>query len=300
MTTGTQNLFWLDLPHPPAANARASDDRRYRCKALTRTGLAAAGGRIRWLAGMASFFKGSGWESASRVRVALVQTVGRTRPSESPRKPRLRGWIHQAAFFAAVPAGVVLVALAPMAKARLAAAVFAFSLAASYGASAAYHRGDWSSELRPWMKRLDHSMIFVLIAGTYTPFCLLALGRPWSWIVLAVVWVGAAVGIGLKALKIDGFHRTTGALYITLGWVGVLAAPAFVDRLSVAVMILLLVGGLLYTVGAVVLMRERPNPWPAWFGYHELWHAMTVAAGACHFVAVLLVLIVARSAVPRV
>ncbi len=223
--------------------------------------------------------------------------VGRTSRVGAPPKPRLRGWLHQAAFFAAVPAGVVLVALAPTAKARVAAAVFALSLASLYGASAAYHRGDWSPRSRPWMKRLDHSMIFVLIAGTYTPFCLLALRSPWSWIVLAVVWAGTVLGIGLKALKIDGFHRATGALYITLGWVAVLAAPAFVDRLSVAVLILLLVGGVLYTVGAVVLARKRPNPWPRWFGYHELWHAMTIAAGACHFVAVLLVLLVARSAV---
>lgn len=223
--------------------------------------------------------------------------VGRTSRVGAPPKPRLRGWLHQAAFFAAVPAGVVLVALAPTAKARVAGAVFALSLASLYGASAAYHRGDWSSRSRPWMKRLDHSMIFVLIGGTYTPFCLLALRSPWSWIMLAVVWAGTALGIGLKALKIDGFHGATGALYITLGWVAVLAAPAFVDRLSVAVLILLLVGGVLYTVGAVVLAGKRPNPWPRWFGYHELWHAMTIAAGACHFVAVLLVLLVARSAV---
>jgi hemolysin III len=178
----------------------------------------------------------------------------------------------------------------PTAKARFAGAVFALSLSALYGASAAYHLGDWSARSRLWAKRLDHSMIFVLIAGTYTPFCLLALTGPWSWILLIVIWSGAALGIGLKALDVDGFRRTTSALYMALGWAAVLAAPAFLHQLSVDVLILLVVGGVLYTIGAVMLLSRRPNPWPRWFGYHEVWHAMTIAAGACHFAAVLIIL----------
>ena len=196
-----------------------------------------------------------------------------------------------------MPAGVVLVILAPSARARIAAAVFALSLAALYGASAAYHRGDWTPTSLPRLKRLDHSMIFVLIAGTYTPFCLLVMPSPWSWILLSVVWAGAALGIVVKNAKIDGFPRVGGALYITLGWVGVLMAPVAVSRLSPTILALVIAGGLLYTAGAIVLAGKRPNPSPRWFGYHEVWHGMTIAAGACHFVAVLLVVLVTRSAV---
>lgn len=179
----------------------------------------------------------------------------------------------------------------------MAAAVFALSLAALYGASAAYHRSDRLSTSREWLKRLDHSMIFVLIAGTYTPFCLLVMPSPWSWILLAVVWAGAALGIVLKTASIDGFRRLSGALYMTLGWIGVLMAPFAVGRLSPAVLALVLAGGLLYTAGAIVLAGKRPDPSPRWFGYHEVWHGMTIAAGTCHYAAILLVVLVTRAAV---
>jgi hemolysin III len=213
-------------------------------------------------------------------------------------KPILRGRLHQAAFFAAVPAAALLIGSAPNGTSRAAAIVYGLSLIALFGASAMYHRGDWSPRVVPRLRRLDHSMIFVLIAGTYTPFCLLALPSPWSWIFLGIAWAGALGGIALKLLQIDGFKRTSGALYIALGWVIVFAGPLMVTRLTGPVMALLAVGGILYTVGAVVLATNRPNPSPRWFGYHEIWHSFTVAAGACHYIAVILLFgLVARNAV---
>ena len=213
-------------------------------------------------------------------------------------KPIFRGRLHQVAFFAAIPAGFVLVLRASNGTSLAAAIVYAISLIALFGASAMYHRGNWSPAVVPRLRRLDHSMIFVLIAGTYTPFCLLALPSPWSWIFLGIAWTGAIAGITLKLLQIDGYKRTSGALYIALGWVIVFASPLMISRLTGPVMALVVAGGVLYTVGAVVLARNRPNPWPRWFGYHEVWHSFTVAAGVCHYIAVtLLFTLVARGAV---
>lgn len=221
-------------------------------------------------------------------------------PAQTPElpKPIFRGRLHQVAFFLAIPAGFVLIFRASNATSRASAIVYAVSLVALFGASAMYHRGNWSPAVLPRLRRLDHSMIFVLIAGTYTPFCLLALPSPWSWIFLGIAWTGAIGGITLKLLQIDGFKRTSGALYIALGWVVIFASPLMISRLSGPVMALLAAGGILYTVGAVVLARNRPNPSPRWFGYHEVWHSFTVAAGVCHYVAVtLLFALVARGAV---
>jgi len=144
------------------------------------------------------------------------------------------------------------------------------------------------------MKRLDHSMIFVLIAGTYTPFSLLVLHGAWSVAILATVWAGAAVGVGLKLLRIDGLHVATGALYVVLGWLAILTAPQAVRGMSPTALGLLIAGGLLYTGGAVVLARRRPDPSPRVFGYHEIWHSFVVAAGACQYAAILLVTLGAR------
>src|SRR5438876_1442332 len=161
--------------------------------------------------------------------------VGEATPEVPLAKPWFRGRLHEAAFIIAVPAGVVLVALAPDERARVAALIFGSGLALLYGASAAYHRGDWSPRALPWLKRLDHWMIFVLIAASYTPFCLLVMSAPWSWLLLSIVWTGAVAGIVLKAVRIDGFHGLTGALYVTLGWIGILMAPAMISRLTPAV-----------------------------------------------------------------
>ncbi|HET8526651.1 MAG TPA: hemolysin III family protein [Actinomycetota bacterium] len=205
-------------------------------------------------------------------------------------KPRLRGRIHQVAFFVSIPAGVVLVLLAQGPAATTVAAVYAASLAAVFGSSAAYHRGRWTERARRWMKRLDHSMIFVLIAASYTPVAALVLGGTWEAVLLSVVWAGAVVGVTLKLARPDGLHVVGGALYIVLGWLAVIALPQLLHEMTVAETVLMVVGGLLYTAGAIVLARRRPDPSPATFGYHEVWHAFMVAAASCHYAMILLLL----------
>jgi hemolysin III len=201
---------------------------------------------------------------------------------KAPERPRLRGRLHQLAFVASIPAGLALVLAARTVPARLAAAVYAVSLAALYGTSAAFHLGGWSTAMRRRMDQADHAMIYVLIAGSYTPFALLVLDRAWGLTVLGVVWTVAVGGIAVVILR----HRIRWVgitLYLTLGWLGVVTLPWFAGRLGVAKLTLLLAGGVLYTVGAVVLGRQRPDPNPSVFGYHEVWHTFTVAAGLCHY-----------------
>jgi hemolysin III len=203
-------------------------------------------------------------------------------------KPRLRGRFHQIAFFVSVPAGITLVALARGAEARLGAAIFAASLTGLYGVSAAYHRGRWSAGAERLMKHLDHSMIFVLIAGSYTPIALLALRPAWGITLLALAWTGAAIGVLITVVGLDRWHRVGFVMYLVVGWLAVVAAPQLLRALSGVELALLMTGGVLYTIGAVVLARNRPDPRPAVFGYHEVWHALVVGAGACHFALVLL------------
>ncbi len=205
-------------------------------------------------------------------------------------KPRLRGWFHSVAFFVSIPAGIVLVVIARSAAARTAAIIYALSLTALFGVSGAYHRGSWSPQALRWMKRLDHSMIFVLIAGSYTPISLLVLHGAWSIVILATVWAGAALGVTLKMFRVDGLHHLTGGLYMALGWLAVVAFPQIARGLSGPAIALMVAGGLLYTGGAVVLARNRPDPSPATFGYHEVWHTCIVCAATCHYVMILLVL----------
>jgi hemolysin III len=167
-------------------------------------------------------------------------------------------------------------------------AIFAVGLSGLYGVSAMYHRGHWSVPKERVMKYLDHSMIFVLIAASYTPITLLAL-RPATGITLLVLaWAGAVVGIVVKITRLERWRGVGFAMYLVLGWLVVFAAPQLARTLSRPELALLVAGGLLYTVGAVVLARNRPNPWPKTFGYHEVWHAFVVGAGACHYALVLL------------
>lgn len=212
----------------------------------------------------------------------------------SPHVPRLRGRIHQVAFFLSIPLGVSLVVVARTGEARLAAAVFAVSLAGVFAASASYHRGRWSDAVRPLMRRLDHAMIFLLIAGSYTPFCLLVIeGGGGAWL-LGAVWAGALAGIVLKLVALERVEKLTAALYIVLGWLAILALPRMIHRLSALQLFLLVTGGVLYTLGAIVLLRHRPDPDPKVFGYHEVWHAMGVTASLCHYVAILLMVVAAH------
>jgi hemolysin III len=209
--------------------------------------------------------------------------------SFSPVRPRFRGRLHQIGFALSLPAGAVLVLTARDGVAAAVAAIYAVTLSAVLGTSAAYHRGMWSATARRWMKRLDHSMIFLLIAGSYTPVCVLVLDQPWTVVLLAVVWSGAVVGVTLKLVRIEGFRRLTGFLYLALGWVAVFALPQILRDVSPATATLMIAGGVLYTLGAIVLARRRPDPAPSVFGYHEVWHAFMVAAAACHYVMIFLV-----------
>ena len=170
----------------------------------------------------------------------------------------------------------------------MSAGVFAATLTALFGVSAIYHLGHWSVGAHRLLKHLDHSMIFVFIAGTYTPVTLLALRPPWGITLLLLAWTGAAIGVLITALRLDRWHRLGFALYLTLGWLGAIAAPQLAHQLSRVELALLVTGGVLYTVGAVVLARKRPDPHPLIFGYHEVWHAFVVGASACHFALILL------------
>jgi hemolysin III len=205
-----------------------------------------------------------------------------------PPKPRLRGWFHEIAFFVSIPAGIALIALARGAAAEVSAAIFAVGLTGLYGVSAIYHRRRWSVRTERIMKYLDHSMIFVLIAASYTPIALLALRPAMGITLLVLAWVGAVVGIVVTIARLERWRGLGLAMYLGLGWLAVVAAPQLAASLSRMELALLLAGGLLYTIGAVVLARNRPNPWPTTFGYHEVWHAFVVGAGVCHYTLVLL------------
>jgi hemolysin III len=209
-------------------------------------------------------------------------------------KPRFRGRLHQIAFFLAIPAGIVLVAIARGATARTSAIIYAVSLAGLYASSASYHRIRWSPRALKRMQRLDHSMIYVLIAGTYTPFALLVLQGPLRIVMLVLVWVGALAGVVMKIVRIDRTQVFSAALYVVLGWLAVVAGPQMLRNMSGVALGLLIGGGILYTSGAIVLARRRPDPVPATFGYHEIWHSMVVGASACHYAVILLVVLAAR------
>ncbi|MGF1595804.1 MAG: hemolysin III family protein [Acidimicrobiales bacterium] len=204
-------------------------------------------------------------------------------------RPRWRGLIHTYAFWFSIPLAGVLVVGAGHPLGRVAAAVYAASLLAVYGVSAAYHRLAHSPTTQRLMRRLDHSMIFVLIAGTYTPVCLVALDAGWRLPLLGAVWTLALFGIGAKARGDERVVRASNGLYLAMGWVGLIAAPSLFRELTPAAFGLLVAGGLLYTVGAALFFLRRPDPHPLVFGYHEVWHLFTVMAGVSHFAMVALV-----------
>jgi len=201
-------------------------------------------------------------------------------------RPRLRGVFHQYAFFVALVAGLVLVILADSFRERLAMWVYAVALAAMFGVSALYHRVTWRSpRVRRWMRRLDHSTILLLIAGTYTPFAVLTFDGVLANAILVVVWSGAGAGLLLNLLWVDAPTWVTAAVFMALGWVGVVTVPELVD-VGIAPAVLVFVGGGLYSLGALAYALKRPNPRPAVFGYHEVFHLLVVAAAAVHFIAI--------------
>jgi hemolysin III len=202
-------------------------------------------------------------------------------------KPRLRGVSHQWAFFCALIAGAILVWAAPDGRATLAAAIYAGSLVALLGTSALYHRVNWRRPAaRQWMRRLDHSMIFLLIAGTVTPFALLVLEGPWATALLVAVWVGAAAGIVVELIWVAAPKWVAVIVYLAVGWIGALGFPAIAVEAGLGAAALIAAGGVMYTAGAIVYARQSPDPRPATFGYHEIFHLLVIAAAMTHFAAV--------------
>jgi hemolysin III len=194
------------------------------------------------------------------------------------------------AFLVSVPLGGALVAAAGTAVARISSAIYAVTLAGLYGVSAAFHSISWGPRAWSLMRRLDHSMIFLLIAGTYTPFSLLVLPSPWSTTVLAFVWAGAVTGIALRTLS-PGRAALQNTLYMVLGWTAAFTLPITVERLRPVALGLLVVGGLFYTAGAVMFGLRKPDLVPAVFGYHEVWHSMVIGGSLCHYVLILSVVL---------
>jgi hemolysin III len=201
-------------------------------------------------------------------------------------KPRLRGWLHAGTFPAALVAGLILVALGPTLTARLAAGVYALTSALLFGTSALYHRGHWSDRSEAVLRRFDHANIYLIIAGTYTPFALLALHGTTRTLVLVLIWAGAAAGVLFRILWVGAPRWLYTALYVGLGWVAVAFMPQLLHGAGWPSLVLVCAGGLLYSLGGLVYGLRRPDPSPRWFGFHEVFHAFTVAAYVAQYVAV--------------
>lgn len=200
-------------------------------------------------------------------------------------KPKLRGVFHELGFYAALGLGLALVLTARSGLPRDAAIVFSASVAACFGASALYHRPTWTPPVRAWLARLDHAGVYLLIAGAYTPFAFLVMSPGWAVPVLALVWSGALAGILLKLFWVRAPKWLSAAIGLALGWVGA-AAFSQLLKLQLPGVLLVVAGGLLYTVGAIVYVRRRPDPVPRVFGYHELFHVLTLAATGCLYASV--------------
>jgi hemolysin III len=203
-------------------------------------------------------------------------------------KPSWRGWIHAATFPVAIVAGIVLILVAQGAPAKWAAAVFMTTSLLLFGNSALYHRFDWSPKIKVVLKRIDHANILLLIAGTYTPLAVLALPPEKGVLLLSLVWGGTLVGILFRVFWIHAPRWLYVALYLLLGWAAVMYIVDLMNA-NFAMMVLVIVGGLLYTGGAVVYALKKPNPWPGHFGFHEIFHVCTVLAFLCHWTACLLI-----------
>lgn len=204
-------------------------------------------------------------------------------------RPVWRGVLHSWAFVASIPAGVLLVVFAAGPAERTAASIYTATLLAVFGTSAAYHRLAQSYRARRIMQRLDHSMIYLLIAGTYVPICIVALPPSWGIPLLAAVGGLGVLGMIIKLVDLRRLHWLGYALYPLMGWAAIVATPALTTHLSTTQLALIVAGGIAYTVGFPVLLTRRPDPWPRTFGYHEVWHGFTVLAAVLHFGAVALV-----------
>ena len=221
------------------------------------------------------------------LRRGAGQVSGAAADAIAAVKPKLRGVSHEWAFFISLGLGAALIIAAKTSEATLAVTIYAVSLSALLGTSALYHRVNWTRpNVRLWMRRLDHSMIFFLIAGTYTPFALLVLHGPLAEAILLVVWIGAIAGAVVEMVWIDHPKWVAALIYMALGWVAAVAFPGLWGEIGLAGTMLVALGGLLYTAGAVVYATQRPNPNPRVFGYHEVFHLFVILAAAAHFAAV--------------
>jgi hemolysin III len=208
-------------------------------------------------------------------------------------KPKLRGWMHLATAPLTLAAGIVLVALSPDATTRWGSAIFSLSALVLFTVSAVYHRGTWSPRVWAFLRRFDHSNIFILIAGSYTPFALILLEGTQRTVLLTTVWTGAVLGVLFRVFWTNAPRWLYTPIYIALGWAAVFFLPSFLDgatRLGVGVgmatFVMIVLGGALYTLGGVVYGFKRPNPWPQWFGFHEVFHTFTILAFMAHYVGV--------------
>jgi hemolysin III len=220
------------------------------------------------------------------MRDELIDTVRSEFAELAAKRPKLRGVSHQWAAVVAMIAGAMLVWKAPDGRATIVAVIYAVSLVGLFGVSAVYHRITWRPNVRRWMRRLDHSMIYVFMAGSATPVALLVVGGTLGTVLLCIAWGGALLGVALNLAWIDAPRMLKAMGYVALGWVGIIALPKIVSVLGIVPTLLFLVGGLFYTVGAVIYAKRRPDPVPRVFGYHELFHAFVILAAAAHFAAV--------------
>ncbi|MCX5204561.1 hemolysin III family protein [Streptomyces sp. NBC_00237] len=206
-----------------------------------------------------------------------------------PVKPRLRGWLHAGMFPAVLIAGVALILFADSGRARIACAVFVLTACMLFGVSAVYHRGTWGRRGEAILRRLDHANIFLIIAGTYTPLTVLLLPASTGTTLLWAIWAAAGAGIAFRVFWVGAPRWLYTPCYIAMGWAAVFFLPDFMRAGGVAVLVLVVVGGLLYSAGGVIYGLKRPNPSPAWFGFHEVFHSLTLAAFAAHYVAIAMV-----------
>ena len=224
-------------------------------------------------------------------RVELIAPPKHDLPSYLWPRPKYRGFLHAAGAVAVIPFGAFLLLAADGSRARIAAAVYVIAQLTVFATSAGYHLVASTPTARRRMQLADHSMIYLLIAGTWAPICLLVLPSGTGAGFLVAMALTAAIGISLKLFGIHRFPRTSNSLYAVMGWAALLALPGIVDRIETTALVLMALGGLAYSVGALVLLRKRPDPRPTIFGYHEIWHSCTVAAAACHFAMVWIVVV---------
>jgi len=232
-------------------------------------------------------------EAADSVRETAEHVREKVRHVKDEVKPKLRGWLHASTAPLALAAGIVLIALSPTLTTRIGSAVFAFTALLLFTVSAIYHRGNWSPRAWAFLRRFDHSNIYLLIAGSYTPFTLILLEGSARVGLLIIVWSGAALGVAFRIFWTDAPRWLYVPLYIAMGWAAVFFLPAFLDGatklgvgVGVATFTMIVVGGALYTFGGAVYGFKRPNPWPRWFGFHEVFHTFTILAFVAHYVGV--------------